>query len=1396
MLLQALLYSFHFSFGGNFVFAQTIVQESDNRGREAGVPFITTFDAKVYGGDQQNWDIIQDERGIMYVANQFCLLEYDAVEWRQIYPGSKMSVRSLAKDSSGRIWLGAAKDFGYLAADSTGSLQLQSQLELLPEELRVTEQRWSVAVTSEDIYFYTENLILRWSDNAEIVAIQYPVGGIDKAFVIADQLYLRQPGLGLHRLEGDSLVSIPGGEQFADIKALFVLPHPQSNVNPATKQFLVGTPRNGLFEYDGVNFRRFQTEADAYLAENDLICGVVLPNGDFVFGTRHGGIVSTDHLGELLLIRNKENGLPNNTVYNLYSDREGGLWLALNKGLAKIELNSPLTGYDMTPSLKSGVTGMVRHRGKLYVSTAEGVFWLEPGQSGALPKFMPVEGKENLCGVLLSVESQLFVVSVSGLYVIEDYRARMFYPRDKVHILWVYRSRFDSSRVYLGLRGGLAWMQKIDGKWTFSDPIPRISEIVEGIAEESANVLWLTTRYGTATRVSAPFARKPFHADSGEIVIEKFNETHGLGKSWVEGTLIRDKLLFVTHNGLRRFDQDSRTFLPEPIFNGLFTDSSRVLSGKFFDLDNRGRLWTARSGSEIGMAAIGEDGKYKWNPEPFHRIEDFGEVWIFYIDEKVPGVYWFGGADGVMRYDDSIAKNYSTRYPALIRRLIVNGDSILYDGAEIDGSDGIKSLTLSYEDNTIRLDFAAPYFDKNESNEYQFFLEGFDSDWSHWTHETMVDYRQLPEGRYTFHVRARNVYKQDGQETQFRFEIQPPWYRSWWSYMLYACLLLGFFYFLRRYEMSRQRFKYQAELEKVESEKLKELDTIKSDFFANISHEFRTPLTLILGPAEQLVEENNGSVQKKANLIRRNAQRLLQLTNQIQDLSKLESGGLPLKVRQGDFVAFLKGLTMSFESLAANKQIDLRFDSNNPQSVNYFDQDKIEKIFSNLLSNALKFTQQGGIIEVLVAPVNCRPKSNTVKNMQRKDTSSAGCAVCLNGHSVDRERMNMERAQCVEVTIRDTGEGISSISLPYIFDRFYQANSSSRRIHGGTGIGLALAKELIELHYGSIVVESTEGVGSAFKIILPLGKGHLKHEQFAEVLPKKVTKLADNANKNIRLQERQSSSANNGELERQNARFNKNGSSPQILIVEDNHDVRAYIREQLEKNYGILEAEDGRAGLELALKAMPDLIISDVMMPKMDGYALCRNLKSDPRTSHIPIVLLTAKAGDEETVAGFETGADAYVLKPFRHKELVLQVRNMIQVRQAMRRRFRSVTIIKPDEVATNSVDLGFLEQVVAAIEANIDKEQYNVEALAGQVALSVSQLNRKLKALTGQPAGQMLRRMRLQRGAELLIEKTDRTVAEVCYAVGFSDQANFTRSFKKLFGSSPSEYRKSRKTS
>ena len=704
------------------------------------------------------------------------------------------------------------------------------------------------------------------------------------------------------------------------------------------------------------------------------------------------------------------------------------------------------------------------------------------------------------------------------------------------------------------------------------------------------------------------------------------------------------------------------------------------------------------------------------------------------------GALMFGGVKGLNVFDPKDWEDNPVIPPVLLTGIKINnqaispGDSsgILHFAPEFT-----SSITLPYSQNSFTIDFAALEFSAPSKNRFRYYLKGAEADWAHEGTEHSAQYLNLQAGRYTFIVTGSN---NDGvwnpTPATLQIVVLPPWYRSWWAYLGYLALLCSGIYFFYRDQLKRQ-------LAKKEAAQLKALDAFKSRFFTNISHEFRTPLTVILGTATQLMTSGEQS-KAKLGLIRRNGESLLRLVNQILDLAKLEDRSLHLHYQQGNVLAYLRYVAESLHSLANVNNVLLQVESRSAAIVMDYDPDRLLQIAHNLLSNAIKFTPSGG--RVLL-------QANVVALDHKPD-------------------------KWLEVKVVDTGVGIPEDDLPKVFERFYQAQNQEHAQSGGTGIGLSLTKELVQLMGGSISVESPDpdgGQGTVFTIHLPITNQAKTVEAVGELPPKPDMQpvLEGTADTTAPIYH--------------------------ILLIEDNPDVVEYLRNCLGAQYRLDYAYNGRAGIEKALDTIPDLIISDVMMPEKDGFEVCNTLKNDERSSHIPLVLLTAKAGMEDRLAGLKRGADAYLAKPFHPEELLLTLQNLLELRRKLQERYATalhgaIPNTAPDPSAPNKPDLedAFLQKVRAAVESRLSDTAFSGEDLCRIVGMSYPVVYRKLSALTGRSLNLYIRQVRLEKARELLAH-TSLGIAEVAYDTGFNDPKFFSRVFSEAYGVSPSMFRQQR---
>ena len=792
---------------------------------------------------------------------------------------------------------------------------------------------------------------------------------------------------------------------------------------------------------------------------------------------------------------------------------------------------------------------------------------------------------------------------------------------------------------------------------------------------------------------------------------------------------------WLAEGGLNRLNPGTHVFTHFTTREGLPSNQVNSIVG-----DDRGNLWL---GTDQGLCRFNIVTNICQNFVKSDGLPD-----NFFMTGSISrrnGNLFLGTMNGlVLFHPDSIKETVKT-LPVYITSLKVREKLV---SVSLD-----QNIELPHQENFLSFDFTAINYNSPEKTRYAYQLEGIDSDWVPCGSRRFASYTDLNPGSYAFRVKAsidNNVWNEAA--TTIKIVIHPPWWKTWWAYGLYTLLGVSLLFGMVQYSVSRERLRNDLRLQRLEAEKMHEVDHLKSRFFANISHEFRTPLTLILGPLDKLLSRETNQDKPLYQIMQRNAKRLLDLVNQLLDLSKLEAGNMRLENKPASIITFLKTIALTFTSLAESKQIQFRHKYPTEDSVLYFDADKLEKILTNLLSNAFKFTPTGG--KITVSAFLSNGEGHALPQMSKK----------LAG----------DLPSILEISVQDNGAGISNDQAQKIFERFYQTDTSATREHEGSGIGLALVRELVDLHGGEIAVESQPGVGACFTVRLPLVAADFEQLTIVE---------------NTGVAGEQSPPRFNDEAYQvDNLSAPETEGAPLILIVEDNADIRHFIRESLLPDYQVKEAADGLEGYRLAVETIPDLILSDLMMPKMDGVELCRKLKLENKTDHIPIIMLTAKAGSESKIEGLETGADDYIIKPFEAAELLARIKNLIEGRKKLRERFSREITLQPASIAITSMDEKLLQHVMQIMEEHMADSDFGVEAFCREAGMSRTQLHRKLKALTDQSTGDFIRIMRLKRAAELLTNHAG-SIAEVAFMVGFNDPSYFTKCFQKQFGRTPSAF-------
>ena len=642
-------------------------------------------------------------------------------------------------------------------------------------------------------------------------------------------------------------------------------------------------------------------------------------------------------------------------------------------------------------------------------------------------------------------------------------------------------------------------------------------------------------------------------------------------------------------------------------------------------------------------------------------------------------------------------------------------------------------IHLSHKEKEFTIEFSALNYNSPQRNQYAYMLEGYDPEWVKAGTRHSVTYINLDPGEYRFKVRGSNnnlVWNTKGASLSLVVATAP--WKSWYAILIYVSFVLGIVLLIRWNAVKQVLLANKLEMEKVKHEQEQQLSEMKLRFFTDISHEFRTPLTLILGPIKEVLDENPGN--KRLNVVYKNAKRLMALVNQLLEFRRLDADTLGLSVSKNNIVDFIKEVCISFGELAKINQIQFNYHLQIQSKTVWFDVEKMEMILNNLLSNAFKYIGSGSVIEVSLS--------------------------------------EDDRFVCIHV--KDNGAGIREEDIPFIFNRFYQ--SREHNTSDSTGIGLHFVKRLVDLHKGEINVESVPHERTEFVVKLLKGEAHFSAEEKIEkafVQPSVREKASGStpvkADKKVAtLGEKQAS----------------------VLIVDDNYEIREYLEELLACDYTVDCAENGKIAYQKSLDNEYDLILSDVLMPEMDGIALCKQLKSNIETSHIPVILLTAKSASQFRLEGLSYGAEAYITKPFNADELKLQIATLLNARQKVKERFGKIITLEPTDIEITSREEAFIEQVVQSIEANIENSEFKSEDLARLVGTSSTTLYRKLKSLTGQSSNEIIRSIRLKRAAQLL-RNSENTISEIAYAVGFSDVKYFRKCFLKQFSVTPSLYRK-----
>lgn len=1145
--------------------------------------------------------------------------------------------------------------------------------------------------------------------------------------------------------------------------------------------------------------------------------------GNYWFGTESSGLYKFNPLNNTvtnyLHKTDNENSLPVNVVRSLFSYAKDQLWIGTRDGLSVL---NPQTGnftnyrynpYDPKTLSHNSIRDIVKDRaGNMWIGTYAGGLNLFSSGSNNFSYIGEQAGKKP--GLSHRVVSSILKADDAALWIGTEGGGLNYVDRKRgIYKSYVINSRQQNIVKSLAKdKNGNLWIGNYDGLSYLNISTGQLTsyEITENDAKPENKQVYALAPDDDGVWLGTDGRGLKFRGNNGKLTTYVNNPKN---KQSVSGniiiTLLKDpngNLWIGTETGLSYFDKQKNTFkqfLNQP--ENPYSLSHNTVLALFSD--HQQRLWIGTEGGGLNLfdKASGKfyniNNKYGLANSVIHGIREdkAGDIWvstnkglskIILKNLKLPikpemvqimnytvadglqsnqfasgaagtgddGELLFGGINGVTTFfPDKIIRN-DFKPKVVITDFLIKNNPVTINGDHSPLKKAIgetDKITLTHDQAFITFKFAALNFVNPEKNQYAYKLDGFyDDDWHFVGNQRTATYTNLDAGQYTFMIKAANNDGVWNNEVKIlKITVLPPWWETWWAYLIYASIIGMLLYAFYYYSVKTGKLKNDLAFEHQSHEKDQELAQRKLSFFTNISHEIKTPLTLILAPIDKLLglNEGNNKIQNQLMLMQRNGERLLRLINQLLDFRKFESGSMQLQSAEGNLVRFMKEILIAFESYASHRQIRLKLVTEQQSIRVWFDRDKLEKVMYNLLSNSLKFTAEGG--EVVV-----RLKTSTTEN--------------------ENGRLLIE--------VEDNGIGISPRHIDQIFEQFNHFDDSNANING-TGIGLAFSKGLIELHHGTITVQSTvaspQQQGSTlFTISLPLGKAHLAEEEMIanykdseNIDGYKDTEISTIAKQTI-------------EKRKQHVLTVTSKERLILLIVEDNFDVRQFITSHFEAEFEVHQAENGVKGLKLATEIIPDIIISDVMMPEMDGISLCSKIKSDTRTSHIPVILLTARTPLVYKIEGYETGADDYITKPFNLNMLEARVWNLLDSRLKLRERYRKEISLQPKNVAITSPDEKFLEKAMAYIEQNISEPSLSVEELGREVGMSRVTLYRKIKALTDQTAIEFIRGVRLKRAAQLL-EQNKLNINEVAYMVGFQDIDYFRRCFKEQFGFTPKEY-------
>lgn len=1141
------------------------------------------------------------------------------------------------------------------------------------------------------------------------------------------RLWVGTDGSGLYYLEKSTLLLKKFKSDRPELQQSIV----REIVSSPEGQIIIGSGRNGVLVLDPISQAVTIVDNDPennYSLSNNSVYGLMLDDyGSLWVGNYFGGINFYNRFDRKFHTerdqRSNPQSLSNSDVRSFYQDSNGDIWIGTRNGL-NLQLKDG-NGY-MNFSIISEQDDEVSHtliltmyedsKGRFLIGTFTGGIKIFDRQSHTVKQFNNPNDINN-------------TLERSSVYdMVED----------------------KSSSLWIATLGGVYVIDKEDNLKRYSiNDSSFIANVVKVLLRDSRDQIWLGTSEGLVLYNESEQSFELYAMPGKENSKNPHSQVlclyeSGNGTIWA-GT---------EGGGLLLIDQDKDTVKLMGIEDGLAGNTIYSL-----EEDHDGVFWISTN-----------KGLSKYDPVENSVInftrEDGLQSNEFYPNSSLfsaEGDMYFGGVNGLNRFRTSNIQ-INPHLPKVVFTDLFIKNQAAGPGAE---NSPLKrpiylcsEIKLNYKQSNITLHYAALGYINPEKYQYSTFLRGFDDDWSPFSSQRSATYTNLNRGNYVFEVQVKNNDSLLSEEiTRLNIEVLPPPWLAWWAYALYIALIAVLLLLFRHYIISWNNVQNQLQFEKREKSQIQELNQMKLSFFTNISHEFRTPLTLLNGHLDSLSTAINS---KKASYaleqLYRNSKRLLRLVDELMDFRQAENGLLKLKTSEGDIIKFSRDIANEFGEVAMEQGIVYSFQTEYDSLRMWFDPGKVEKILFNLISNAFKNTPLGGEITVSVSDWRSKSESGYIRS----------------------PFPNRNENRWIEIGVHDTGIGIPEKDQERIFERFFQVQPNDRELgQGGSGVGLAFSKRLAEIHKGDLTFKSKISEGSSFLLRLLVGENHLLEEE------KYITE-EERFYLRLDYKTRLGDSFGNDSISNPDVSPGK----PEVLIIDDDLQIISLLKDVLSNKYNLKFSIEAKAGLKMIKEGEPDIVVTDLMMPGMSGIELCTALKENPVTSHIPVVILTAKSSEESRLEGLYSGADAYISKPFSTKVLIATIENILNSRKLLREKFAEMDTIAPSDLTRAKIDEQFLQSTINYIENNLSDASFDVVSLCKNIGISRSVLYRKIKALTGHSIQEFIRSVKLRRAKYLLIT-TDKTISEVSYLVGFSNTKYFSTSFKKEFEISPSEFRK-----